>query len=307
MRAITSCRSCPDGIEFRDVAEPVPAPHEVVIELRATSVNLGNVRRLRWEQDGWRPGYDVAGIVSHAAADGSGPDVGQRAAGVVPEGAWAERVAVPTGRVAVLPDDLEFDVAAAVPVAALTSLAALGRGGNLMQKRVLITGASGGVGRFAIQLARLSGAHVTAWAGRPERAVGLSDLADEVVFDLAEDGQPFDLAIESVGGTHLRTVLARTAPGGTVVAIGATSDEPTTFDALALIRRGAVTFYGMQLFDEMERQGLGSVDLARLLDLVATGQLDPQIVVTDSWRMMGTLLARLGDRALPGKAVALVD
>jgi NADPH2:quinone reductase len=102
-------------------------------------------------------------------------------------------------------------------------------------------------------------------------------------------------------------VLARTAPGGTVVAIGGSSDEPTTFDALTFIRRGSVTFYGMQLFDEMERQGLGSVDLARLLGLVATGRLDPQIAVKGSWREMGTLLARLEDREVPGKAVALVD
>ena len=308
MRAIVCCPTCPGGIEFRDVPEPVAGRNEVIVEMRATSVNLGNVRRLRWEQDGWRPGYDVAGIVSTAAADGTGPAAGERVAGVVPEQAWAERVAVPTDQVAVLPDGLGFEAAAAVPVAGLTSQVALGRGGNLLGKRVLITGASGGVGRFAIQLARLAGARVTAWAGRPERSIGLADIgAHEVVFEITEEGELFDLVLESVGGGHLRTALARIAPGGTVAAIGATSDEPTTFDALTFIRRGAVTFYGIQLFDEMERQGLGSAELGRLLGLVAAGALDPQIVAEGSWKEMAALLTRLGEREVPGKAVALID
>src|SRR5258707_9282388 len=100
MRAIVSAPALPHHIEFRDVPEPVPARHEAVVAVRAVSLNRGNYRRLAWEQAGWTPGYDVAGEILHPAADGSGPALGTRVAGLVPEGAWAERGAVPTRRLA---------------------------------------------------------------------------------------------------------------------------------------------------------------------------------------------------------------
>ena len=276
MRAIVCCPTCPDGIETREVDEPAAGRDEAVVAVHATSLNLGNVRRLAWEQDGWRPGYDVAGTVDVAAADGSGPPAGARVAGVLPEGAWAERVAVPTRRLAVVPDDVALEVAAAVPVAGLTALAALGHGGVLLDKRVLVTGASGGVGSYAVQLARLAGAHVTASVRRRERAPLPTRLgADEVVVGIEGDTGDFDLILDSIGGDVLAAALSRVAPGGTVVAFGSTSDAPTTFDPLTFIRRGSVRLHGLQLFDEMDRQGLGSADLARLLALVAGGRLDP--------------------------------
>ena len=132
MRAIVCAPSNPDRIEFRDLPEPSPASDEVVIAVHAVSLNRGEYRRLRWERDGWRPGYDIAGIVARAAADGSGPAVGTRVVGVLPNGSWAQRVAVPTRRVAPIPDELEFVPASALPVAGLTSLAALAHGGPLL-------------------------------------------------------------------------------------------------------------------------------------------------------------------------------
>ncbi len=308
MRAIVCAPARPNRIEFRDVAEPSPARDEAVVTVRAVSLNRGNYRRLTWAEDGWRPGYDVAGEILHPAADGSGPSAGARVAGLVVEGAWAERVAVPTRRLAAIPDGVSFAAAAAIPVAGLTSLVALAHGGILLRKRLLITGAAGGVGRFAVQLARLGGAHVTALVGRPERAAGLAELgAAETILSLDADGPPFDLVIESIGGSVLGHALARLASGGAVVSIGASSDEPTTFDSLALVRKGAARFYALSLFQELERQGVGSRELADLLALVADGRLDPQVDAQANWRDMGALLAALGERRIAGKAVALVD
>ena len=182
MRAILSAPDQPHRIAFRDVPDPEPSRDEAVVAARAVSLNRGNYRRLVWEPEGWCPGYDVAGELTQAAADGSGPAVGARVAGIVPSGAWAERVAVPTRRLALIPEAVSFAAAAAIPVAGLTSLLALAHGGNLLGKRVLITGAAGGVGRAAVQLARLAGAQVTAQVSRPERGQGLAALgADEVV------------------------------------------------------------------------------------------------------------------------------
>ena len=105
----------------------------------------------------------------------------------------------------------------------------------------------------------------------------------------------------------LAQALARMAPGGTVVAIGASSDENTSFDMLALVRRGAIRLYAMSLFQEMERQGAGSRELETLLGLIATRRLDPQVDLQRSWHEMGSMLAALGARAVAGKAIAVID
>ncbi len=308
MRAIVCSPTSPDRIEFREVAEPRPGRDEAVVAVRAVSLNRGTYRRLAWAEDGWRPGYDLAGEVLQAAADGGGPAAGTRVAGLLVEGAWAERVAVPTRRLAPIPDGVSFAQAAAVPVAGLTALVALAHGGPLLGRRVLITGAAGGVGRFAVQLARLMGAEVTAQVGRPERAEGLRELgAREIVLTLEGEEPLFDLVMESIGGALLGQALARLASGGVAVSIGASSDEPTTFDSLAPVRKGGVRWYGLSLFQELERQGAGRRELETLLGLVAEGRLDPQVSVQASWRSMGSLLRALGERRVAGKAVALVD
>jgi len=110
---------------------PVPAPTpdrgEAIIRVRAISLNRGEVRRSTMAPAGWRPGWDLAGTVERAASDGSGPKVGARVVGFLPEGAWAERVAVPTHALAELPEKVTFSQAATFPVAGLTALHALAR------------------------------------------------------------------------------------------------------------------------------------------------------------------------------------
>ena len=237
-----------------------------------------------------------------------GRQSGTRVVGLLPNGAWAERVAVPTSVVAPIPDGLGFEAASTVPVAGLTSLAALAHGRPLLGRRVLITGAAGGVGRFAVQLARLMGAEVTALVGGQDRAAGLADLgASAILTTLDPIGDEFDFVMESVGGPVLGAALARLASGGTLVSIGGSSDTLTTFDGLAFARKGPITMSGMSLFRELERQGMGSRELSDLLALMAGGRLDPQIARTASWRDMPALLEALGARQINGKAVALID
>ena len=308
MRAIVCSPDALDRIEFRDVPEPDPATDECVIAVEAVSLNRGELRRLGWAADGWRPGYDLAGVVERTSDDGEGPPVGTRVIGLLQNGSWAERVAVPSRYVATIPDGLDAPRASTVPVAGLTSLAALAHGAPLLGKRVLITGAAGGVGRFAIQLATLMGARVTGLVGGPERGAGLAEIgAEEVVHELAADGPVFELIVESVGGEVLGAALARLARDGCLVSIGGSSDRPTTFDGLAFARKGPIRMVGMQLFSELERRGMDRREMAILLELVATGELDPQIDRVASWREMGSLLRDLGDRRIAGKAVALVD
>ncbi|HEY8641847.1 MAG TPA: alcohol dehydrogenase, partial [Candidatus Dormibacteraeota bacterium] len=157
MKAVFVDAGAPERIAFRDVDPPQPAPDEALVEVRAISLNRGELNRIKAAADGWRPGWDIGGVVRQAAATG-GPSVGARVVGVLGVAAWAETVAVPVTQLAVLPDQVSFVRAAALPVAGLTALRTLRLGRALLGSRVLVTGASGGVGRFAVQLAHRGGA-----------------------------------------------------------------------------------------------------------------------------------------------------
>src|SRR5438552_12733024 len=121
----------PGRLVISPVAAPAPGRGEAVVRVRAISLNRGEVRRAGMAVAGWRPGWDLAGEVERAAADGSGPRVGARVVGLLPEGAWAERVAVATHALAALPDQVTFSQAATFPVAGLTGPHARAQGGLL--------------------------------------------------------------------------------------------------------------------------------------------------------------------------------
>ena len=309
MLALTAAPSEPAAIALREVDDPSPRPDEALVEARAVSLNRGEVRRLADREEGFVPGWDVAGVVAEPAAEGGGPGEGARVVGVVRSGAWAERVAIPADALAELPDEVSFEAAATLPVAGLTALRALAVGGILLGRRVAVTGASGGVGRFAIQLAARGGAHVTAAVGRPESAEGLEALgAGEVVVGLEPEGEPFDLVLESVGGDSLAAALARVGPQGTVVSFGSTSGEQTTFSAGALYGSApGARLYGLFVFDEIVRTGSGARDLATLAGLVASGELDPQIDLELGWGDAGQAVEALLERRVAGKAVLRVE
>src|SRR5947208_33394 len=185
MLALVVSPDSEERVELREVEAPTPAPNEVMVRVRAFSLNRGEVTRIAAATEGDRFGWDIAGEIAQTTADGSGPPVGTRVVGFVQGRGWAEYVAVPVLRVAPIPDELSFAQASSLPVAGLTALRTLRIGGLLMGKRVLITGASGGVGRFAVQLATMEGAEVTALAGSEERARGLKDLgADRIALKI---------------------------------------------------------------------------------------------------------------------------
>lgn len=305
MLALVASATAPHA-EIAEVVDPDPRPDEALVEVRAFSLNRGETKRLATLEPGSTTGWDLAGVVRRGAAAGSGPPEGARVVGMVRAGAWAQLAAVGTDILAELPDGVSFEQASALPVAGLTALRALEQGGLLLGKRVLVTGASGGVGRFAIQLAKLSGAHVTAIARRQEGLRGLG--ADEVAAEIALDGPGYDAVVEAVGGPVLGAAIQAVRPGGVVVSFASTVDEPVSYPTRALFGRApGARLYGLLVFDELARTRSGSSDLRRLAELVAAGRLDPQIDRVASWREAGEAIEALLHRRVAGKAVLTVD
>jgi NADPH:quinone reductase-like Zn-dependent oxidoreductase len=181
----------------------------------------------------------------------------------------------------------------------VTALRGLRRLGSVMGRRVLITGASGGVGRFAVQLAARAGAHVVAAVGSPERGEDLAQLgATEVVVGVREVAEPVHAALDNVGGQVLADVLALLKPGGRVLSVGMASLEPTTIDfEEARMRAGGIR---IEAFVVGQRFG---ADLPYLVSLLEAGELDPQIGWRGSWDRVGEAAAALIGRRVRGKAV----
>ena len=304
MRAVIYDPQARANLRLADVDEPAAAESEAVIQVRATALNFGEVHFIdRMRTPGEVPGWDAAGVVVQAAANGSGPPVGSRVVGFHGAGGWAQRRTVPTENLAILPDSVEFGPAAALPVAGVTALQALRRLGPVVGRRVLITGASGGVGRVAVQLAARAGAHVVAAVGSEARGAGLRDLgAAEVVVGLADITERVFGVLDNVGGQLLAEAFSLVGDGGSAQSIGMASNQPTTIDFEAERLSGAQK----SLEPFTVRTPFGA-DLGYLVALLAAGEINPQIGLRSSWNEVSDAAAALLDRRVAGKAVLDVD
>jgi NADPH:quinone reductase len=294
-------------VELRALPEPQPQFNEALVAVHAVSLNRGELRSVRNNGEGWVPGQDVAGVVLKQAENGSGPAAGTRVVALTDEFGWAQHVAVPAHRMAALPDNVSFAQAATLPVAGLTALRTLRHGAPLLGKRVLITGAAGGVGTIAVQLAARSGARVTAVVGGAERAAGLKEYgALEVIEGIDKAPGRCALILESAGGTSLAHAIRLIEARGTVVVYGNSSGEPTTL-AFADFRGAPNSRVQSFSYFYSEAEDRFAPDLALLVSLIADGSLKPRIGVERSWREFAIVAGQLRDRRVSGKAVLLVD
>lgn len=307
MRAAVTDPGSRGHLSIREVDSPSPFSNQALVRVEATSLNLGEVHMAQSAKEGSVLGWDVAGIVEQAAADGSGPRQGSRVVGMVRSGAWAELVAVPTDALAELPGNVSFPQAATLPVAGLTALLAIERASGLLARKVLVTGASGGVGHFACQLAKLSGSSVVGLVRHQEKErMVLETGADRVV--VGEDAMPagefgpYRLVVEAVGGKVLAQALGMLGPDGVCVSIGVIGGTEITLNLRAIGSAPRSSLYKMLVFTEVARES-ASIGLARLAQLVAEGRVKPHIDAEEDWGLIGQVAEDLLQRRISGKAV----
>ncbi|MDI2125819.1 zinc-binding dehydrogenase [Yinghuangia seranimata] len=305
MKALIPTGDPAESVVFGTAEHPVPKPDEALVKVAAFSVNRGETFQLENPRPGLIPGKDVAGLVIQAAADGSGPAVGRRVVGHPASGGWAEYVAVPVAQLAEIPEGVCVTQAAALPLAGLTALRLLREAGPLLGRRLLVTGASGGVGHYVTELASAAGAEVTAVTADAERGARLRELgATRVVHDVAAAEGPFDVVMESTGGTALPVALATLARHGLLLWFGEASRTPVTLDFFDFFAGpvGAT----IRHFATADADGPDGPDLATLVRLVAEGRLHPEIGRVADWADTAAVLTDLRDRRVRGKAVLTV-
>ena len=291
---------------IKEIPFPRPKHNQAIIKVTAISLNRGEIRTAFSKKDEWIPGWDLAGEVVKAAEDGSGPQLKERVVGFLPNGAWSRFAAVPTDALAALPDNVTDAQASTLPVAGLTALHTLTKGGLLVSKRVLITGATGGVGIFAVQLAALSGAHVTAMVRSEGDAEYLKALGADEVITGQLGNESYDLVLDSVGGDTIGELVKKIKPFGTLVSFGNSSEQPKASYEVAAMYRSSVSLYGFILFNELKQEP-ASVGLAKLAGLISRNKLKPLIELEAGWEDIKKVAQDLMDRKFKGKAVLSVS
>src|ERR1039457_517413 len=295
-----------DLLRVTEVPDPEPGPTEAVVRVLATSLNRGEVSRVRNSPASQLVGWDVAGVVERPAAGGVGPEAGTTVVGLVLNGAWAELAAVPVDRLAAVPDGVTPAQAACMPVAGMTAFRALALGGFPVGNSVLITGASGGVGHLAVQLARAAQMDVTGLIRTPEASTVAAAAWHHVVRDIRDAQGPYNHVLDGVGGEVLTRCVDVVTPHGMVVSYASTLMEPAVLGPRWFGAHVGATLRAMLLFDELRFTQSAASDLATLCGLIAAGLLVPHIDVEADWTRGGELARDLMARNVTGKVVLTI-
>lgn len=207
-------------LAFEDLEPPVPGENEVVVTVRAASVNP-----LDWRLKAHRPGVDLAGHVSTVGKAVTAFRPGDAVFGTG-KGAFAESALAPASSLILKPEFLSFEQAAAIPIAGLTALQGLRDHGRLhARQKILIIGSAGGVGTFSVQIAKALGARVTAVCSTKNadlvRTLGAERIVDYTQQDLSQCSERFDLILDNVGNRPLLAMKSLLQPAGRCVLIGA--------------------------------------------------------------------------------------
>jgi NADPH2:quinone reductase len=305
MRALVADPSASPALSHAEVPDPSPGPGQLLVDMEAASVNRGEIRTAAKQPPGTVIGWDVAGTVAARGEGVTSFDAGERVVALSPSGgAFAEKVVVPAEWTAPLPSACDFVTAATLPVAGVTAVGILRLARVHAGDRVLVTGAAGGVGLFAVQVALQARAAVTGQARSPERAAALRELGAEALIHPG-DGSPvdgeFDVVVDGIGGPMVGPLLDATAAGGRVVVYGNSADAESTFRVERFYSKG-VTIFGFRVFASVPPDQ-GVKDMAMLADEAASGALSVKVQATAPLADALPLIRDLYDRKVTGKVV----
>ena len=319
MQAVVHRRyGTPDVLALEEIARPVPGDEEVLVRVHAAAVSIGDHHvvtgkpyLIRLSPFGGLPhprnlvpGAAMAGVVEAVGAKVTTLRIGDEVFGQAANGAFAEHLVMPAKLLAPKPSNLSFEETAAVPWA-VTALQGLRAGGLVAGQRVLINGASGGVGTWAVQIAKALGAQVTAVCSTRNvervRALGADEVIDYTQEDFVKGGARFDVMLDLVGNRSLsdcRDVLLAT--GTYVPCSGGEGDWVGPF---------ARTLHGLVLFAFTSRKMALFItkpnreDLVVLKELVEAGKARPIIERSYALREVGEALAHIGEGRAQGQCV----
>ena len=313
----------PADIEVREVPEPVPGPHDVLVEVHSAGVSFPDLLLSRGEYQ-FKPeppftlGVDFAGVVlDPGSLESSAFEVGQRVAGVNLHGGAAEQIANPAIFTFALPDSLSYDEGAALPMNYLTAHFALAeRGGIREGETVLVHGAAGGVGTATIQVAKGFGARTIAVVSTEKKAAfARAAGADEVVIgpdfrDAVTEltgGRGVDLVMDVVGGAAFTDSLRCLAEQGRVLVVGFASGEgiPEVKVNRLLLNNVDVRGVGWGAY-AMARPGYMQKQWHALAPMIDSGVIRPPIGATYDLADLGAALVDMDERRTLGKSVVRV-
>ncbi|MGZ8438140.1 MAG: NAD(P)-dependent alcohol dehydrogenase [Candidatus Limnocylindrales bacterium] len=321
MQAIVQDRyGSPDVLAFRSIDRPVIGDDDVLVRVRASSVNAKDWHLIRGRpylarlMTGFRtpkvavPGVDVAGVVVAVGQSVTELRLGDEVFGAH-SGAYAEYVAGRVRNFVAKPANLTFEQAAAIPVAAITALQALRDKGRVEAgQRALILGAGGGVGSFAVQIAKAYGAVVTAATSTDKldcvRSIGADEVIDYTRENATRSGRQYDLVLDVGGYASLRDLGRAVVPGGTVVLVGAGNAS-----TLAIVAGLLAVAFRSRLRGQRMVSFLASIsreDLVVLGELAAAGKIVPVIDRTYPLREVAEAVRYLETGQARGKVVITV-
>jgi NADPH:quinone reductase-like Zn-dependent oxidoreductase len=321
MKAIVHSRyGPPDVLELKDIDKPVVNDDQVLVGVHAAAVGKGDwltvkglpyVARMRYGLPKPKhsvPGFDVAGRIDAIGSNVTRLQPGDEVFGWC-EGSFAEYASVPEGQLVLKPTNLTFEQAAAVPISAFAALQALRDTGQVQPgQQVVIIGASGGVGSFAVQLAKAYGAEVTGVCSTKSvdmvRSLGADHVIDYTQEDFTRSGQHYDLILEMAGNRSLADLRRALTSKGTLVLVGGSGGK--WFMGTGRTLRAVVLspFVGQRLRSFFSKPN--RADLVVLKELIEAGKLTPVIDRTFPLNAAPEAIGYVGERSTQGKTVITV-
>lgn len=281
----------PDVLKYEDVPNPQIRPRQVLVRIKAASINRGDLGRREGTYRGATAGaalplvlgWDVAGEILEVGAEVEGRHVGQRVVATLAQGGYAEQAAVNVAGTVPIPDSLSYEDAASIPIAFLTSWFALLKVGELEDgETALIQAGGSGIGMAAIQIAKHAGATVITTSSTEDKLERCQEMGADLAINYRQADVPGEVSgftagagvnyvLESVGGETFSNSLRCLAPGGRLVTVGNTSQSTSSVDAGMLVQRG-LRVIGFSLSTQMGRGGVMG-ELYRILELFEQGAL----------------------------------